>query len=88
MSRCSWAPSFLDWNALHDHGDAGEKCNESGDSKTAPDNPDLEFIPHNSKKKHADSSFAEANDHDPSYLAEDFIFDSCEVYDRITDISE
>jgi hypothetical protein len=88
MTRCSWVPRLLDWNTLHYNGYAGEKCNESSDREAAPDNPNLDFISNNSKKKHTDCSFAHANDHEPSYLAEQLIFDGREVYDWIADISE
>ncbi|KAJ5422676.1 hypothetical protein N7491_011121 [Penicillium cf. griseofulvum] len=62
-------PGFLHWNALHYNSNAGEKRDRSSDSKTSPDKPDLNFIPHNSKKEHPNSCFTHANGHDSSYLA-------------------
>jgi len=88
MARCSWVPRLLNWNTLHYDSNAGEKRNESSDRKAAPDNPDLDLIPHNPKKKYADSCLAHTDDHDSSYLAEELILDGCEVYDWITDLRE
>lgn len=86
ISFHSWVPNFLNWHTLHDNRNAGEqRDNNSGDEAT-PDKPNLDPIPHDSKKKHANSQFTHADNHDSRHLTEQFILDGFDIYDRITDL--
>lgn len=84
----SWVPSFLDWQALYYDSNTGEQREDNSKSKEPLDKTNLDLISHNSKKEGANSQLAYANSHNTSHLAEDFIFDGCEIDGRITDISE
>lgn len=88
MTRGHWVPRLLDGYTLYDDGDTGKQCNQDGDCKTAPDDPNLDCVAHNTEKEHADSTFSHTNNHDSSNLAEKLIFDGCEVYGRVTNFRE
>lgn len=60
---------------------------KSGGHNANSDKPNLDSILHNSKKKHANGHFAYANNHKTRNLTEQFILDSREIGDWITDIS-
>lgn len=86
MTWQSWVPALLNWYTLYDDNSTGERCNENGDNQAAPDKPYLDLIPHNSKKKCADSQFTHPDERNSRHLAEQFILDSFEIYDLITDV--
>ncbi|GMF80436.1 unnamed protein product [Aspergillus oryzae] len=74
--------------SLYHNSDAGEQSDKSGDPKTSPDKPNLNFISHDSKKEGANGSFTYTNDHDTSHLAEHFIHGGFGIDNRVTDISK
>lgn len=86
MTWQSRVPALLNWYALYDSNSAGEHRDENSDNQAAPDKPYLELIPHNSKKKCANSQFTYPDERNSHHLAEQFVLDSFDIYDLITDI--
>lgn len=81
-------PSFLDGNTLDDDGDAGEEGDEDRCREENPNEPDLDFVSHDSEEEDADSELAYTDDHEAGHLTEDFEFDGRPVDIRIADLRE
>ena len=86
MTLDHWIPALLNGYALHNHTGTGECSDQDSDDQTEPDNPDLDFIAHNPKQKHAHSHLAHAYERDAGHLAEQFILGCFEVCGHIANI--
>lgn len=81
-------PSLLNWYALYNDCDAGKERDENSTRQESPDEPYLNLVAHDSEKEDTNGALAHADDHNTSYLAENFIFDSLPIYIGITHVSE
>jgi hypothetical protein len=73
---------------LYDHRDTGKQSDKSSDCKANPNEPNLDAVPNDAKKKHSYSRFSYPNDHYSSHLAKQLILDCCKVDHWIPNISK